>query len=153
MGTKYNGTDKEKLALDLYIKLSRAEATVTMRGIEILDNSGLSLGQFSILETIYHLGPLVQKDIAAKHLSTGANITQLLNKLEEKKFITRVRDSGDKRRLFINLTEKGKKIMKQLIPNLGKKMVSIMSPLSVNEQKQLAGLLKKLGTNIPDSDV
>ncbi|MCP5513811.1 MAG: MarR family transcriptional regulator, partial [Leptospiraceae bacterium] len=134
-------------ALDLYIKLSRAEATVTMKGLEILDNSGLSLGQFGILETIYHLGPLVQKDIATKHLSTGANITQLLNKLEEKKMIVRQRDSQDKRRLYINLTDKGKKLMKQLIPSLGKKMVSIMSPLNSTEQKQLSGLLKKLGTH------
>ena len=147
MGTHYQGSLPEQRALDLYIKLTRAEGSVTARGARILEGTELTLGQFGILETLYHLGPLHQKDISLKLLSSGANVTQLLNKLEKKKLIERQREEDDRRLIRTQLTKKGRRLVIKILPRLGDTMAEIMSALSAREQEQLARLLKKLGAS------
>jgi MarR family 2-MHQ and catechol resistance regulon transcriptional repressor len=144
MGTHYQGSPVEQRALDLYIKLTRAEGAVSTRGARILEGTDLTLGQFGILETLYHLGPLHQKDISRKLLSSGANVTQLLNKLEKKKLIERRREDEDRRLIRTKLTKQGRKLVVKILPRLGDTMAETMSVLSVNEQDKLARLLKKL---------
>lgn len=66
MGTHYEGTRQEKMALDTYIKLMRCAEAVESRVNRHLATANLTISQFGVLEALYHLGPLVQKDIARK---------------------------------------------------------------------------------------
>ena len=66
MGTHYEGTREEVMALDLYIKILRCADSVETRVNRHLQKVGLTTSQFGVLEALYHLGPLVQKDIASK---------------------------------------------------------------------------------------
>ena len=57
MPTHYKGTEEERRALDVFIKLMRAAESVADRTGGPMAAAGLTPSQFGVLETLYHLGP------------------------------------------------------------------------------------------------
>ena len=53
----------EQRALQTYVKLMRATSSVTARMHRHLNIDGLTGSQFGVLEALYHLGPLCQREI------------------------------------------------------------------------------------------
>ena len=75
---------------------------------ESLDESGLTLTQFAVLEALYHLGPDVAFGHRAKVLTTGGNLTMVVGNLEKQGLARRQSCPEDKRVLIVVLTAKGK---------------------------------------------
>ena len=65
MGTHYQGSAEEVLALNSYIKLSRAFETVTAAINGHLHEHDLTISQFGVLEALFHLGPMQPGQLAA----------------------------------------------------------------------------------------
>lgn len=145
MGTHYQGTREETLALNLYIKLMRCAEAVESRVNRHLQSAGLTTSQFGVLEALYHLGPLVQKDIAAKILKSTGNITLVINNLEKRGLVKRVRSSDDRRFIDVHLTDEGAQLIQRILPrhiDAIKHEIGILMP---GEQGEMARLCKKLG--------
>lgn len=151
MGTKYPGTPKETAALDAFIALKRSsnELTGLMQGS--LTEYRLTSGQFGVLEALFHLGPLTQREIGDKLLSTKGNITMLIDNLEKASLVKRVRDLKDRRTVTVKLTPKGNKFIASIIPGHMQKIIEIMSVLSFEEMKELKRLCKKIGLPIKEN--
>jgi MarR family 2-MHQ and catechol resistance regulon transcriptional repressor len=145
MPTKYKGTPKEIRALDVYIKLQRAAETVMARTTGHLANYDLSVSQFAVLEALFHLGVLSQRDLATKLLQSTGNISTVLKKLEKQGLISRVRDPDDNRYMQVCITDAGKEILKRCLEPHIRGIVTEMSILTAEEQEELARLCRKLG--------
>lgn len=148
MGTKYQGTDEEINALNLFIKIERASNVVSSRINASITNRGLTVSQFGILEALHHLGPLHQNQLGEKLLKTGGNITMVVDNLQKRELVRRVRSEEDRRYIKIHLTEKGKELISEIFPDHVQNIVKEMNVLTQNEQQQLGNLLKKLGKGI-----
>src|SRR2546428_14164481 len=98
MATAYKGTAPEVRALNALITLMRASAAVESRLEGPLADRGLSQGQLGVLEALLHLGPLYQRELARRLLRSPANITAVIDALEEQGQGRRERGEG--RRLF-----------------------------------------------------
>lgn len=107
MATHYQGTEAEIRALDAYIKLSRAADSLTARIHRHLDASRLTISQFGVLEAIFHLGPLTQRDLAQKLLKSGGNMTLVIDNLEKRGLVRRDRQQKDRRCILVHLTKAG----------------------------------------------
>lgn len=145
MGTRYVGTDEEVNALNTFIKLVRAAESVSVRINSSLPKKGLTESQFGVLEALYHLGPLCQRDLGSKLLKTGGNITLVVDNLEKQHLIRREREEDDRRFIKVNLTEEGKSVVEKVFPIHMKRIVEEMNVLSDNEQYLFQKLCKKLG--------
>ncbi|PJF39755.1 MAG: MarR family transcriptional regulator [Phototrophicales bacterium] len=145
MPTHYNGTEKERLALDVYIKLARAAEAVSARVNRHLADYDLTLSQFGVLEALYHRGPLVQKDIAQKVLKSTGNITLVINNLEKRGLVVRERETEDRRFVRVHLTDAGRELVASIMPKHVAGIVEDISILSEEEQCRLAELCRKLG--------
>ena len=66
MGTKYKGTTREIKSLNAFINLLRATNSLEARLSKNLDKFNLTTSQFGVLEALYHLGPMSQKEIGKK---------------------------------------------------------------------------------------
>ncbi len=66
MPTHYSGTPQEVLALDTFIKLTRAANSLTSRLASYNSLEDLTITQFGVLETLLHLGPLSQSEICCE---------------------------------------------------------------------------------------
>jgi MarR family 2-MHQ and catechol resistance regulon transcriptional repressor len=145
MGTKYQGTDDEKRALDTYIKLTRAANSLLDRTNRHLDDFQLTPSQFGALEALYHLGTLAQIELSRKLLLSTANITTVLQNLEKRALICRERDPDDQRYVNVSITEAGAALVAQILPSHVATIVQDMSVLTPDEQETLGALCRKLG--------
>ena len=148
MGTKYAGTTTEKRALNAFIKLVRAAQSVSGRVESHFSEIGLTVSQFGALESLYHLGPLNQKALAGKILKSTGNITMVLDNLEKRGLVGRVRDEKDRRHYSVRITEKGSELIRSFFPGHVARIVTEMSALSKTEQDELGRLCKKVGLPI-----
>jgi MarR family transcriptional regulator, 2-MHQ and catechol-resistance regulon repressor len=145
MGTHFKGSTEIMQALDAYIKLVRASESVTSRVVRHLDDDGLTVSQFGVLEALLHLGPLSQRELAQKILKSGGNVTMVVDNLEKRGLVTRERDEEDRRLYRITLTPAGRKLIKSIFPRHAGKIASQMNVLTKEELKNLGALCRKLG--------
>jgi MarR family 2-MHQ and catechol resistance regulon transcriptional repressor len=145
MGTKYEGTTTEKRALDAFIKLVRAAQSVSDRVESHFSEIGLTVSQFGALEALYHLGPLNQTALAQKILKSTGNITMVVDNLEKRGLVERVRDEQDRRNYSVRITPKGSALIKSFFPGHVDRIVKEMRALTGSEQEELGRLCRTVG--------
>ncbi|HXN70968.1 MAG TPA: MarR family transcriptional regulator [Candidatus Acidoferrales bacterium] len=146
MPTHFEGSAETKRALNAFINLARATNSLQARLSVQLEGQGLTVGQFGVLETLLHLGPLTQCVLGEKLLRSGGNITLVIDNLEKHRLVRRERQTEDRRTIVIHLTPKGRRLIKRVVPGHAKMILKEMSQLEPNEQEELRRLCRKLGT-------
>src|SRR5512133_1005184 len=104
MPTHYKGTPEETLALDTFIKLTRAMSSFEDRMLSHGSLGKLTLSQFGVLEALYHLGPMCQGQLSQKLLRSTGNMTMVIDNLEKAGCVRRVRSIEDRRMIKVELT-------------------------------------------------
>ena len=145
MATHYRGTPEEVRVLNTWIKLTRAVDSFGARLADRGTYGDVTISQFGVLEALYHLGPLCQGEIGAKLLRSGGNITLVVDNLETRGLVQRMRDARDRRAVTVSLTEAGRKLIAGLFPEHVRAIVEEMSVLTADEQETLGRLCRKLG--------
>ncbi len=140
---KYSGDAKTQLALSTYTKLVRAAETITADVHGGLSEFNLTISQFGVLEALYHLGPMCQREIASKILKSTGNITMVIDNLEKRKLVSRVRSETDRRFYSIHLTQNGRELISGIFPDHATRIEKRLSSLNEDEQLELGRLLRK----------
>ena len=135
-------------ALKTYVKLMRAAESITARVHKHLSSAGLTVSQFGVLEAIYHLGPLSQKDLGRKILRSSGNITMVIDNLEKRRLVRRERDTSDRRIFIVHLTGEGQKLIRKIFPSHAALITDELSVLNRNDQIILGNLCKKVGMGV-----
>lgn len=131
--------------LKVLIGLHRAVNYIDQQTARICARKKLSLGQFGVLEALYHKGNLSVGQVQEKILSTSGTIAVIVSNLEARGYICKERDSQDKRRFILHLTDAGRQVIAQVYPENEAKIISIMQFWTAEEQQSLAALLKRFG--------
>lgn len=145
MKHKVKGKKADLRTLNTYVKLARASDTVTAVTHKHLARENLTISQFGVLEALYHLGSMCQKDVARKILKTTANITTVIDNLEKRGLVERVRSTEDRRYISLHITADGAELIERIFPVHLQGIVESFRALTAEEQAQLAELCKKLG--------
>jgi len=150
MPTHHRGTNKEIQALNAYINLFRAADSLTARANARLEAAGLTTGQFGVLEALFHLGPLCQRELGEKLLRTGGNITLVVDNLERDGLVRRERSRRDRRLITVRLTRHGEKLIRKVFPGHAQAIAAEIGHLTTAEQEQLRRLCRKLGRGVAE---
>lgn len=145
MPTHFEGAPEQVLALDTFIKLTRANNSLLARIAQRGTHPDLSVSQFGTLEALYHLGAMSQTEICNKLLKSGGNTTLVIDNLEKRGLVKRRRDPHDRRVIVVELTESGLELISAIFPRHAQVIAEEMSVLTPEEQQQLGALCKKLG--------
>ena len=145
MRGRYRGNQKEIRALRTYVKLMRAAESVTARTHRHLSSTGLTISQFAVLEALYQLGPLSQREIGQKILRSSGNITMVIDNLEKRGLVRRERNEADRRFFIVHLTDKGYNLIDKIFPPHAAVIAEDLGALTAAEQDALGRLCKKLG--------
>lgn len=141
--SKYLGSKKHVLALNTFIKLVRS-TNIVCSDVHNHFLSELTVSQFGIMEALYHLGPMSQKELASKILKSPGNITTIINNLERNELVRRKVNEEDKRYYSIHLTDQGRSMVERIFPTHADVILNRLSVLTEAEQNTLGKLLKKL---------
>ena len=148
MGTHYKGSKKEAKALESYIKLVRSAESLSSKIYLELKEIDLTESQFGVLDALYHLGPMKQKEIGKKILKSGGNITMVIDNLEKRNFVKRKRGKKDRRQFVVHLTKKGKEKIIAVLPQIAKLIKKQFEILNTAEQNELQRLCKIVGLQV-----
>lgn len=145
MPTHYRGDPKSVLALDTYIKFTRAANALEARLFQEAPMEDLTPSQFGVLETLFHLGPLCQGELSVKLLRSTGNMTMVLDNLEKRGLVKRVRETQDRRMVTIHLTPSGQELIERVFPQVLDKIACELDILTPAEQEMFGRLCKILG--------
>lgn len=113
-----------------------------------IKDSELTPGQPKILDYLQNHNGCVQKEIAKGCHIEPASITVILKGMEGKGYIERKMLNGDRRSLYVFLTEKGKKYIEYLNEKFDKVENTALKNFSEDEKQQLNDLLMRVYENM-----
>jgi MarR family 2-MHQ and catechol resistance regulon transcriptional repressor len=145
MSTHYKGTTREKLALDTFIKLIRSGDSLSSGINLILSKNSLTQSQFNVLDALFHLGNLTQKELGKKLLKSGGNITMVIDNLEKRGLVKRRRGEKDRRTFAVHLTVEGRNKIKSVLPRIVKFINEEINILTSKEQYEIQKMCKAIG--------
>ena len=114
-----------------------------------LKNSGISLQQFNVLRILRGRKgePANLQTVQKRMIHKMSNTSRLVDKLIEKKFVTRKICKDNRRKIEIFLTDKGLDVLSQLDSKIQEIEATILKPLNLEEQKKLRMLINKITLN------
>jgi MarR family 2-MHQ and catechol resistance regulon transcriptional repressor len=133
------GTDHAWLVM---MKAMRALTRYAAAGIE---ETGLGLSDFGVLEVLLNKGPLPVNTIGTIVDLTPGSISIAVNRLFAKGLVTRVESTEDRRVRIIALTSRGKDLIVPAFRKHSGQMKRVLSELRAEELRSLEVALKKLG--------
>ena len=108
----------------------------------------ISAQQYNILRILRGGGDwMAMTDVKGRMIEKSPNTTRLADKLLDSKFLERKRSSADRRVVYVKITDKGLKLLKDI--DTKKAMTaqdSIAKNISKKEAKKLSGIIDKLRT-------
>ena len=138
-------TPEEAQALKLWVVLSRAKSAVQDVADADIGRHGLSTGEFAILETLYHKGPLLLGEVQRKILASSGGVTYLVDRLAQQGLVERRECATDRRARYAALTAAGEALMERIFPAHAAVIEDAMSGLDADEKALAIAVLKKLG--------
>lgn len=135
----------EQTALKLWVVLSRAQAAVAALSEADIKRHDLTVGEFAVLELLYHKGPTLLGEIQRRVLVSSGGITFLVDRLADKGLVERQDCPSDRRARYAALTPTGQKLLAKIFPEHAKCIVAAVEELSAEEQRVAVDLLRRLG--------
>lgn len=107
----------------------------------------MTIDQGLVLLFLNQYPDMTQKEIAELVFKDNASMTRMINTMVEKKYLKRSMHAEDRRRYKIEITARGKEVLKTLPPIIQNNRNSSLKGISKNEQKQLETILNKIRSN------
>jgi MarR family transcriptional regulator, 2-MHQ and catechol-resistance regulon repressor len=139
MTRDFQGTDHAWLVM---MKAMRALTRYAAAGIE---ETGLGLSDFGVLEILLHKGPLPVNTIGPIVDLTPGSISTAVDRLVAKGLVSRVESTQDRRVRIVALSARGKDLITSAFRKHSGQMRKVFSELSPDELRGLETALKKVG--------
>ncbi|MFW6147437.1 MAG: MarR family winged helix-turn-helix transcriptional regulator [Thermodesulfobacteriota bacterium] len=138
---------------DIVIRIRRLRRSVYHDYIRTSRQFGLTETQSDVLRTLLTHGTMSSADLSRNLYVTPANITGVIDRLEKKGLVQRVRQQADRRVALISLTETGKDLSKQLPDPIENKLISGLENLAPEQVQALGEAMKKIIDLIGDDRI
>lgn len=133
-----------KIEDSLGFKLSKAAQRMFLLFEEHLTKAGITSKQNGTMLIIHEYDNLTQKEIADIQHIDQSTIGQIIDQLEEKKLIRRIKYPNDRRAYCLELTNEGQALIISLWDKMKQCENIFLKKLTQEETKQLFSLLNKI---------
>jgi MarR family transcriptional regulator, 2-MHQ and catechol-resistance regulon repressor len=140
-------------SLKLWVVMSRALRSVQAHLERQVEQHGLNLTEFAVLEVLLHRQSLRIGEIGDRVLLTTGSMTYVIDKLERRGLLKRVMCDTDRRAIYAELTEEGRALIEVVFPEHAETIRNLMEGLTLQEKEQTTMLLKRLGLYARESAV
>ena len=113
----------------------------------------VSAAQLNCLLALYETGPLSPSQIAKLILVNSSTVTGIIDRLEYKGLVRRLRVSQDRRVITVELTKNGKLLAENAPPPIQQKLMDGLNMLSENDIDQIAQTLIQLTSMLDVQDL
>jgi DNA-binding MarR family transcriptional regulator len=111
---------------------------------ELNKNYAVTAAQLNCLLALHENGPLPPSQIAKIIMVKSSTVTGIIDRLEQKGLVVRLRNSPDRRVITIQLTAAGKKLANNAPPPIQLKILDGLKKLSKDDIKRIVASLNML---------
>ena len=129
----------------VWLVMMKAMRALTRYAAAGIEDTGLGLSDFGVLEVLLHKGPLPVNTIGPIVDLTPGSISIAVDRLFEKGLVSRVESAEDRRVRIVALTPRGKDLIVAAFRKHAGQMRKVFSELSPEELRGLEVALKKVG--------
>jgi DNA-binding MarR family transcriptional regulator len=136
----------DSLEQEAYLSLWRTYDRLRAYEDELFAQWGLTNQQYNVLRLLKGAHPeaVPTLTLVSRLVSRAPDITRMLDKLEERKLISRSKRKTDRRSVFINITARGLKLLEMMAEPLRECHEKQLGHLSGAELKTLIQLLQRV---------
>ena len=128
-----------------WLVMMKAMQAITRYALANLEETGLGLSDFAVLEALLHKGPLPVNVIGPKVNLTPGSISVAVDRLVAKGLASRAESPADRRVRIVALTPRGKGVITPIFNEHVATMEKVFAGLSRDEMRQLERQLKRIG--------
>ena len=129
----------------VWLVMMKAMRALTRYAASGIEETGLGLSDFAVLEVLLHKGPLPVNTIGPIVDLTPGSISIAVDRLVAKGLVSRVESSEDRRVRIVALTSRGKALIVPAFRKHSGQMRRVFSELTLEELRCLEAALKKIG--------
>jgi MarR family transcriptional regulator, 2-MHQ and catechol-resistance regulon repressor len=129
----------------VWLVMMKAMRALTRYAAAGIEETGLGLSDFGVLEALLHKGPLPVNTIGPIVDLTPGSISIAVDRLVAKGLVSRVESAEDRRIRIVALTPCGKDLIAGAFRRHSGQMKRVFSELSPDELRGLETALKKVG--------
>ena len=129
---------------DVLIALRRIIRATDIQSKRVVKQCGLTIPQVMVLRAIESLGDVTVKKLSDTVSLSQATVTTILNRLEDRQLLSRIRSTSDKRIVNAQLTAQGRAILAGVPPLLHDRFIQRFESLSDQRQMQIVSSLEEL---------
>ena len=137
---------------DLLIRVIRLGGILDRELARLSQAYGISAGQFQVLAALRRRYPQTASpsDLSRIAILTTGTMTVLLDRLEEKGLVRRLRDPNDRRRLEVELTPAGKDLIDRALEERVARLRALTAGMDANDCQAATRALRHLLAEIDD---
>ena len=129
----------------VWLVMMKAMRAMTKYAAAGIDETGLGLSDFGVLEALLHKGPLPVNTIGPMVDLTPGSISTAVDRLVAKGLVSRVESAEDRRVRMVALTPNGKSLIVTAFQKHAAQMRRVFSELSTEELVGFEMALKRVG--------
>jgi len=133
--------------------LRRIIQAIDIHSRQLVRKHGITTPQLIILKQIEGKETITVTQLAKQVSLKQATVTDILNRLERKGLVLRVKDTGDRRRVLVKETDAGKKLLEAAPSPLQDTFIEKFENLEDWKQSMILTSLQLLGTLMTEEEI
>lgn len=138
---------------ELLVALRRVIRAIDMRSRQLSKEVGLTGPQLLILQKVGKQPNVMVREIADDINLSSATVTSILDRMEARQLVERIRSTQDKRKVGVFLTEQGKAALATAPLPLQEHFTNRFNALQEWEQSQMVATLQRIAAMMDAQDV
>jgi DNA-binding MarR family transcriptional regulator len=138
---------------ELLVALRKVIRAIDMRSRQLSKEVGLTGPQLLILQKVGKQSGVMVREIADDINLSSATVTNILDRMEAKKLIERIRSTEDKRKVGVFITDEGKQALSTAPMPLQEHFTARFNGLEEWEQSQMVSTLQRIAAMMDAQDV
>ena len=141
----------ESVIQDLVWSIRRLVRAVYLDSQKISKRYGLTGPQSAVIRNLYNNGSMSSANLSRNLFVTPSNITGIIDRLEKKQLVERIKKADDRRVALITLTDTGQELSKSLPDPIMKKFIAELADLEPEHVQLLAMAMNQI-LNLIDTE-
>lgn len=135
---------KDAIQDQVLAAIRRIVRSVELHSRKLVQSHRLTIPQVLLLKEIRRRGPLPLGDLARIASLSAATVTGIVDRLEGRGLVGRVRGTGDRRQVYVEITRAGEALMATMPPILQESFVQRLQGLEKGEKEQMLSSLERV---------
>jgi len=129
---------------EVLVALRRVIRATDLHSRRLVKTANVTGPQLLLLQILHNKGGMTIGELARDMSLSQATVTTILDRLEKRELVTRVRSQQDKRKVYPQLTHKGSKVLEKAPTALQEDFVRKFKSLSEWEQSMIIASLQRV---------